>query len=142
MMLSFLAYVVPALAKVHEGTVEKLPMFKPRPWYRADRLDARPVIWSIYHNPQEWEWGESYGRYTIRHKPSQHSFWIANGYGFYRLYDSVGCSCIRTERSFQRFQQGPFGRAFKWWRRNYGAPPQVAEQFASHFVHWPEGHQE
>ena len=109
-----------------------LPTFEPRWWYRGDRLDARPVAWSLRNRPDDWQWHHQ--PYTIEHKPSRHVFWVGNGWGFYRLYEA-NCSCTSRSRRghFQRFQQGVFGRAYRHWRRHQ-APPVDPQQFASHFV--------
>jgi len=31
------------------------PVFKWRWWYSDDRLDIRPVLWSLRNHPEEWE---------------------------------------------------------------------------------------
>lgn len=107
-----------------------LPDFKPRWWYRSDRLDARPVIWSLYNHPEEWEW--QHVGYRINHKPSSHMFWVANGRGYYRL-DSVGvpCGCLSAGGYFQMFQQIAFHKAFTWWSTR----AMDSERFADHFIH-------
>src|SRR5262245_46164259 len=102
-LLAFLT--VPAIAAVSVTEAdETLPAFKRRWWHSARRLDARPVVWSLRNRPQDWEW--AHREYTIRHKPSDHVFWVANGPGFYALYEA-NCSCTsRSDRGrFQRLQQ-------------------------------------
>ncbi len=136
-MTIFAFMAAPALEA--QTKTETLPTFKPRWWHRAGRLDIRPVIWSLRNHPEEWR---SDHRYTITHVPSQHEFWIANGWGFYSLYHSGGrggdeCSCERWGGHFQRFQQGSFGRAYRRWRRWAATSPEhraVASQFAAHFI--------
>ena len=133
-----LAFLAPAVALVKSEIVrdekitaeKKLPTFKPRWWYKANGLDARPVAWSLINHPEEWV--EDSPGISILHKPSKHRFWIGSGRGFYRLY-SANCSCNKSEGKFQRFQQGLFHRAYQRWR----APQQAAtrEQFTGHFIH-------
>lgn len=108
----------------------ELPTFKRRWWFKRDRLDARPVIWSLYNRPDDWE---QTSQYRLTHKPSRHVFWVGNGYGFYGLYEA-NCSCLSTSNRgrFQPFQQRAFHRAFLTWRT-----PQLrenADHFAAHFV--------
>jgi hypothetical protein len=45
----FLAFMLPASVVDNR---ENLPRFAVRFWYRRDRLDARPVIWSLRNRPQ------------------------------------------------------------------------------------------
>lgn len=120
-----------------------LPVFQPHWWHRQDRLDARPVVWSLYNRPEDWEWKRYYGDVVsdaiLVHKPSKHEFWVATGIGFYRLHDA-NCSCHRdTAGWFQRFQQYAFHRAFRHWRRTYDPQTRglqlIKAQFASHFVY-------
>jgi hypothetical protein len=113
----------------------KLPTFKPRWWYSSQRLDARPVAWSLINRPEDWEWGRypngEDGRLIILHKPSVHEFWVGSGRGFYRLH-SADCGCSSTRGRFQHFQQGLFHRAFTQWQdahSNYDTA-----HFADHFV--------
>lgn len=132
-MLSYLAFLLPmAITATKTTEAPRLPTFASRWWFKSNRLDARPVAWSLRTRPQDWEW--EHEDYTIRHKPSQHIFWIANGLGYYRLYDA-NCSC--TSRSdngrFQHFQQMVFHRAFKCWRQQQH-PAVDTQHFASHFV--------
>lgn len=118
-----------------------LPTFKARWWHRADRLDARPVIWSLRNRPEEWTWvlfadGTNSGR-RIVHVPSAHQFWVATR-GFYRL-ERANCGCNDAGGRFQLFQQGAFHRAFIRWRHDHPPqqPPVIAidhDHFAAHFV--------
>jgi hypothetical protein len=117
--------VVPEVAK------PLLPTFKPRWWFKVDRLDARPVVWSLRNRPQEWS--RKGKRYTLTHMPSQHTFWIGNGVGSYGLYDA-DCGCSTIERKFQRFQQITFHRAYRSWRRYEAITSGLADHFASHFI--------
>lgn len=131
MFVSFLT--VPAVPTCEISETEStpaLPAFKSRWWHRADRLDARPVIWSLYNRPEDWS--ADHDGYTIRHNPSKHRFWIANGWGHYALYEA-DCSCMQTRGRFQRFQQSAFGRAQKHWHRNHHRRHDP-EHFAAHFV--------
>jgi len=126
--MTLFAFLAPMPAPKAEAPA--LPEFKPRSWYRPDRLDARPVTWSLRNHPEEWVWGNT-RRFTIIHKPSKHEFWVS--LGSYHLW-RADCSCRTTEGKFQFGQTFAFARAFRWWRRNYGTP-RVDEQFASHFIH-------
>lgn len=131
-LLAFMSVPLVALRSFDAATEPQLPVFKPLPWFRDDRLDARPVAWSLRNRPDDWD--EATPGYTIRHKPSDHTFWIWNGKGYYSLY-AADCSCTtRSDRGrFQRFQQGIFHRAYRHWLR-HRPPPVDAEQFAAHFV--------
>ena len=141
-ILAFLT--IPAIAVANALSVAEqqepgLPIFKRRRWFKDNRLDARPVAWSLRNRPEDWEYPADSRRRLI-HKPSKHEFWVSkwnvDGYGFYRLLEA-NCSCMsRSERGkFQPFQQGLFGRAYKHWRRQYDKSNGVdAEQFAAHFV--------
>lgn len=132
--MELLSYVLPVVAAVTSkvsGGAPKLPSFKPRFWYNPEKLDARPVAWSLRNKPEEWEWRNP--GYTIRHKPSGHVFWVANGFGHYYLYNA-NCRCsTATNCKFQRFQQAVFHRAFRQWR--VGQTKGVHEHFADHFIH-------
>src|SRR4051812_43776307 len=100
-MLAFLA-IVPATRPATVETTEAptLPTFASRWWYRPDRLDARPVAWSLRNRPEDWGW--QHEGITIVRKPSEHVFWVANGPMFHGLYDA-NCSCNRTNGKFQSF---------------------------------------
>lgn len=132
-----------------DGRVETkpaLPVFKRRWWFRDDRLDARPVIWSLENRPEEWEVDRRSRPLTITHLPSKHEFWV--GMGGYHLWrapnlDGTSCGCLGLTHSgetrFQRFQQVAFRRAYRnWlaWNRERRAPEVSARnnQFASHFI--------
>lgn len=137
-MSNMLAFLPAAVAAVLSTTTEKaeppaLPTFKPRWWHNRNRLDARPVMWSLRNRPDDWEWRNE--PHTLRHKPSKHIFWVANGPGFYHLYETDGCSCLSSSNrgKFQRFQQIKFWHAFRCWRRHQ-PPPVDQQQFAAHFV--------
>jgi len=133
--MSILAFLAPMPAKVTKTETSALPEFKPRWWYKADRLDARPVIWSLDNHPEEWRVTHE-GNYnlTITHIPSNHQFWscLAMGYRLYR----ADCSCSSSSsRKWQRFQFWTVGRAIRQWVRNERAKENIAENFHSHFVH-------
>lgn len=66
------------------------PVFGRR-WHSFSRLDIRPVLWSLRNRPEEWEQSE----YRLTHTPSQHTFWIGNGFWFYSLHDA-NCSCTQV----------------------------------------------
>src|SRR5690348_2170400 len=59
-----MAFMAPLPApKAQELTLEPpkaearpLPIFKRRWWHSKNKLDARPMIWSLYNHPEEWEW--------------------------------------------------------------------------------------
>lgn len=132
-MLAFMA-AVPATRATAEDVVEApaLPTFVPRWWHRRDRLDARPVAWSLRNRPQDWEWRTE--DTTIVHKPSKHVFWVGNGPMSYRLYDA-DCSCTTTRGKFQRMQaRWVFGSAYQHWRTNHARAQFNPEHFAAHFV--------
>lgn len=108
-----------------------------RRWHSRDRLDIRPVLWSLRNRPEDWK---ADGHYTLDHKPSHHEFWIANGFFFYSLYRTDDCSCHLTrEGSFSLIQKVQFGRACAAWRRwnrtnENSALAEVNRQFANHFI--------
>ena len=128
--LAFLA-LAPAKAKSDEP-----PTFTKRPWHSRGRLDIRPVLWSLRNRPQDWR----ADHYTLTHVPSAHKFWIANGFFFYGLWASNGCSCQRErEGAFSIIQKFQFGAARRAWARAtwaaaQGDRDQVNAQFASHFI--------
>jgi len=111
------------------------PTFKPHWWYKKNRLDARPVIWSLYNHPKDWSMSTPN---RLLHAPSNHEFWVGSGKMYTRLYDaqmqSGSCSCLhQSERGrFQRFQKGRFWRAYQHWNRNHNAVD--ADHFAAHFI--------
>lgn len=110
-----------------ETTVVPLPVFKPRWWHRVDRLDARPVVWSLDNRPDDWVC--DCGDYVLTHKRSGHSLWIANGYGLYSM-QSPGCGCTSRGGAFQRFQQRAIHRAVRRWLSRHMNP----DRFVAHFV--------
>lgn len=122
-----------------------LPTFEPRWWHSANKLDARPMIWSLYNRPQDWEF-IPVGYPFFRHKPSGHSFYASrmdspSPIAKYRLANSEGCSCAMTTKRYQRFQSWFVGRAYHHWRKTYWNPThvhpaqeKVRNQFAAHFV--------
>src|SRR5258708_16177680 len=69
------------VAKAEIEATPRLPTFEPRWWYRADRLDARPVIWSLKNRPEEWT--VNYGgrpHYYLKHHPTNHTFSLPPDY--------------------------------------------------------------
>lgn len=100
-----------------------MPTFKRKWWYRADRLDARPVIWSLENCPEDWE-RHQHMRSWVRHKPSDH------------CYSSDGsmlagnCDCSRY--GFQWRQQKQLGKAVAAFIERQAAITQ--HQFQNHFL--------
>lgn len=137
-MLAFLTVPFVPRADVVETTKAPLPRFRPRWWFRSDRLDARPVAWSLRNHPEEWRWRQygpgSFSDSVIEHIPSKHMFWV-HMRGYYRLHADVDCSCTSASQGgrFQKFQQRMFGRAFRHWLRHQ-RPVVDSDQFAAHFV--------
>lgn len=116
--------------KKQEVTESILPCFKSRWWYRRDKLDARPVAWSLRNRPQDWEWQTT--RLKLRHIPSKHVFWTGVGGCF--LYDA-NCGCSHTRGRFQRFQSMFVMKpAVRAWQRLQIASRYQPEHFASHFI--------
>lgn len=118
---------------VETETKPALPVFKRRWWHRSDRLDARPVLWSLRNRPEEWR--PSY--LTVLHVPSGHEFWCTwPCNGLYR----AGCSCDTRgeENHFQVFQSFWFRLAAQRFVRAYREAERPASeraaQFASHFI--------
>lgn len=127
-----IAFVAAAVTLRPNSNPDALPTFKPKFWFRRDRLDARPAAWSLRNRPEEWESG--YEGMVLTHIPSQHRFWAH--LGGYHLYDAPDCGCLPASRGyFQRFQKWGFHRAVIAWRRWDRARNGVdAEHFAGHFV--------
>lgn len=143
MAMAFVPATAAATAvKAESKPKAELPVFGPR-WHSFSRLDIRPVLWSLKNHPEEWV----EDRYVIRHKPSNHEFWIANGLFFHRLYDSHGCSCQSNGvGSFSLIQKVQFRFALVRWRMSAlggraakiaaaNAASRVDAQFAKHFIH-------
>jgi hypothetical protein len=124
------AKAIEALNKPKETTP---PVFKKLPGFTDDRLDARPVIWSLQHRPEEWSWvrqdphpmGKARG--YLRHNPSEHIF-VAVGESS-QLYSADNCSCHHTSRAFQDGQAVAFDAAVQAWEAERGR-----QQFAGHFT--------
>jgi hypothetical protein len=132
-MLAFAPAVIPT-TKSDADTTPALPTFKPRWWYEPDRLDARPVIWSLRNRPQEWEALHRGIFLRVRHKPSGHAF-VADICDT-GLEDGNRCGCARSTGKFQIFQNWAFRRAARAFRdlpENQSHHDPV--HFASHFVH-------
>lgn len=134
-MTPLFAFLAPIAAKQPEASLS-LPTFQRHWWHRNNRLDARPVIWSLENRPQEWDLRfPGSALVLITHKPSQHTFDI--GWGFAHLYEAR-CSCnLRgdAENRFQLFQGLALKRAGRRWIRNSLRRSHDAEQFQNHFVH-------
>ncbi len=117
----------------HYYQPEGFPDISKPPWHSRNRLDIRPVLWSLRNRPQEWR----RGNYTLDHIPSGHRFWIANGFFHYSLYEANGCSCRRENHDghFSLIQKIEFGAAYKAWRKSREPDrAQINAQFASHFI--------
>jgi hypothetical protein len=109
-------------------------------WWRASRLDARPVIWSLRNNPQDWtvERDDSYHRTIIRHVPSQHEFVVGSfrQSEYTRLLYSNGCSC-HDATYFHTWQATPFKMAAHKYVLNQHRDKTLSNrdtQFRSHFA--------
>lgn len=98
-----------------------MPIFKRKWWYLADRLDARPVIWSLENKPEDWEAPAFTG--SVRHKPSDH-FYTSSGTMF------ANCDC--SHYGFQWGQQRRLARAVMAFIRRQTAITQ--HQFQNHFL--------
>ena len=143
-MLSYvLAFLAPAAIAVKKTDTqeEKLPEFKPRWWYSPDRLDARPVVWSLKNRPHEWNWRNyaldgsppTYSDMMLTHVPSQHHFWIGSApYHYPRLDDDTICSCATLSGRWQMWQNPALRKAIREWVAQKRG--NVFENFASHFV--------
>ena len=114
----------------HAQDFPALPSFNPRWWYRSDRLDARPVIWSLKNRPEDWEQGEY--PWLIRHHPTGHVFSMIP----VRLVGPEDCSCVHRSNQgrFQLFQCFALERAI-WRKLHPPRPPIDHEQFSAHFVY-------
>ncbi len=132
----------PEIAPAAASAAQNLPRFKPRWWYRKDRLDARPVIWSLYNHPEEWDTVRPNGNRALRpysyfqHKPSNHYFRIWAGEC--HLLEQTECGCQSATRGrFQVFQKSGLRKAAQWWENYYKHPlPALNPQhFAGHFIH-------
>jgi|SRR5581483_4133358 len=111
------------------------PVFGRR-WHSWSHLDIRPVLWSLRNRPNDWEQTE----FTLRHKQSNHEFWIANGFWFYALYSTDSCSCQRVRGgSFSLIQKIQFSFARRTVARIDRARRSaelatINRQFTEHFV--------
>lgn len=114
-MLTLTAIAILALWGVNWWIFVSPPPFSPRWWYNPTKVDARPVIWSLYTRPKDWK----IGSHRAIHVPSGKEFWIANGIWFYHL-DVLGVLGSRDEVYFQPFQKFAFHRAYRYMR-NYNS---------------------
>lgn len=152
-VLAFLSLAAVARKpEVVEGPPAK-PDFAPRWWYRADRLDARPVIWSIKNRPEEWQAINSYDGCEVKrradfwafgymlHVPSQHKFYIRSG-EMARLSSAPGmeldgdCGCFTASRGrLQPFHSLMLKSAAQgWFRQKFPEPVLDHSHFQSHFI--------
>lgn len=124
-----------AQKKKEEAKGDGLPVFKRRWWFKDNRLDARPVAWSLVNRPQDWRYTDPEER-VLEHIPSKHQFWVGSSRGNYHLW-SARCGCHHQSEGggFQKFQQGLFHRAYMQWRKWHRPPQAEAERFANHFLH-------
>ena len=129
--MTILAFMA-APAKADVETQPPLPTFKPRWWYDPNRLDARPVIWSLENRPEEWECHRPGIFLHVRHKPSGHDF-VADTVDT-GLVDDSRCGCRSlTNGRFQIFQSWLFRHAANALDESRRAARDPAH-FASHFV--------
>ncbi len=129
--MTFLALLAPLLPAKIDSAVQMLPQFKPRWWYRRGRLDARPVIWSLDHRPEEWKLnypGELHE--NLLHLPSKHYLYSAPVIVMGRLV--ADCSC--QGRDWQIFQTLGVRRAIRRWLSAHGGSVTLADQFRGHFI--------
>lgn len=137
--MTFLALLAPMIPAKVEDKVAGPPTFKPKWWYSANKLDARPVIWSLENHPEEWEaaGNPSPGQsFNILHKPSQHLFWVSSVLKQMNLRDGDHCSC--QGRAFQLGQSRTAYFAAQQWLYNSAergpTGQEISDQFVSHFV--------
>jgi hypothetical protein len=156
-ILAFLpAAIAAAMRKPEVAKASSRPSFKPRFWYHRNRLDARPVIWSMDNHPEEWEaysiWSNGKDRVTGRrnwyqlgymlHIPSNHKFCVDRGSTAYLasapgLEPGSECGC----RSASRGRLQPFhsmaikDAASRWFDKKFPEPVLDHEHFKSHFLH-------
>ncbi len=127
--MTFLALLAPLLpVKIDDAS---LPQFKPRWWYSRERLDARPVIWSLDNRPEEWKLkhrGEDYE--NLLHLPSGHYLYTTLGILMGHLV--ADCSC--QGRDWQIFQILGVRRAIRRWRSAHDGGVTLADQFRGHFI--------
>ena len=118
-----------------------MPDFSKPTWHSRGRLDIRPVCWSLRNRPNEWSYRFP-SHLTILHEPSGHTFWVGNGFFFYELYETDGCSCrsdSNRDGHFTTIQKVLFGAAYMAWRKSKRgerdeARAAINKQFASHFL--------
>ncbi len=61
-----------------------LPVFERGKYYCYDRLDARPVAWSMDHHPVEWDYADTAPNCAyLRHIPSEHVFYVGEQHPCY-----------------------------------------------------------
>jgi len=114
----------------------KLPTFEWKWWFKKyGRLDARPIIWSLYNKPQDWERVAPINDYPqrLRHKPSNHQFYFDTSFITQMYLVQANCGCVNQGKKFQRFQKRALKRAVNDWRAKDAAP--IHKQFYSHFVY-------
>ena len=126
-----------------------LPIFETKWWFSKQRLDARPVIWSLVNHPEEWN-ETSPG--VMFHMPSEHEFRL----GHDRPFRALGllhaqCSCHNdTTNLFQHFQSRAVRQAWRQWKETEqstetkvvaGSAKHIyvgeyqPDHFTAHFVH-------
>jgi hypothetical protein len=106
------------------------PVFKRRWWFKQTRIDARPVVWSLRHRPEDWETHERDGD-RIKHKPSGYTLVLRDGIPN-RMWDKT-CDDVRY---FQSFQKYGLLSAYEDWKkhRGCGTPFTNPDRFAAMFV--------
>lgn len=128
--MSFFA-LMPAVAKISTTTAPALPVFKRRWWYSCNKLDARPLLWSLRNRPSEWYYVPEHFHSYFEHKPSKHRLTQVISLAMSRMYDwrlSAECSCSGSE--FQLGQQQQINREIGRLLAS-----RVSAQFAAHFIH-------
>lgn len=104
-----------------------MPKFPPR--RNRCRLDLRPVIWSLYNQPNDWV----LERGVLHHTKSSHHF-NARHFMTYGEIVHAPCNCGTALRHPTLRDRFAFHRAFKVWKRDHHFT-NIQQQFAGHFVH-------
>lgn len=112
------------------------PTFKARWWHRHNRIDVRPVIWSLINKPQDWKLSRPYyywRGHIITHVTTRHDFRVGKTPFSCRMDDTTRCECQRQSNGgrFQPFQKLAFWMAAKSFISKHEKVDQ--NHFANHF---------
>jgi|SRR5215469_195367 len=136
-MSSIIALLTAAAAKAIEavGKTKEVspPRFEKFDGYDPNKLDARPLIWSLENKPEEWSYPgprpDNHAlAFYLRHEPSNHLFnisWHENLCGL----AAAECSCHATSHQFQTGQALELYAAAVAWDKEM-----IRRQFAEHFT--------